>query len=242
MANPALQPNYVTELGTARSKCDNPNHPQQKYVGQITNLQFVINSDNQPDRGEKPQPTTEITQQEPTVTETTTSWKPHQTYDSRGQGNFHQDSEGVVLTTPSGHPYCNYCKIPSHPRRSCPMRTKDLSNQVDRLYHPNKGVLESNKERHRKNKPPTAEQENDANHNIGGKSTIQSNFGEILSHHTMQDRPPEKVRRLAEQTDTLGKPKYWLSSEGKLIVSPKKLPLCQLKQVSYLQVSGFFDQ
>ena len=174
MANPAFQPNYVTNLGTARNKCDDPSHPPRKYVGQITNLQFVNNPDNQQYRGKSSLQTTKAAQQDPTVEETTTSWTPHQTYDSKGNSNFHQDSEGVVLTTPSGHPYCAYCRIPSHPRRSCPMRIKDLTNQVDRLYHPSRGIVESNNERRRKNKSPTAEHEDDANHNVGGQTKIRS--------------------------------------------------------------------
>ena len=174
MANPAFQPNYITDLGTARNRCDDPSHPPRKYVGQITNLQFVNNPDNQQYRGKSSLQTTKAAQQDPTVEETTTSWTPHQTYDSRGNANFHQDSEGVVLTTPSNHPYCNYCKIPSHPRRSCPMRIKDLANRVDRLHHPNKGALESSKERRNKNRSPTTKYEDDANHNIGGQTQIQS--------------------------------------------------------------------
>ena len=33
-------------------------------------------------------------------------WTPHQTYDRKGCADFHENSEGVVLTSPSGHPYC----------------------------------------------------------------------------------------------------------------------------------------
>ena len=31
-----------------------------------------------------------------------TPWTPHQTYDTKGYANFHQNSEGVVLTSPFG--------------------------------------------------------------------------------------------------------------------------------------------
>ena len=35
-----------------------------------------------------------------------TPWTPQQTYDIKGCANFYQYSEGVVLTSPSGHPHC----------------------------------------------------------------------------------------------------------------------------------------
>ena len=56
-----------------------------------------------------------------------TPWTPQQTYDNKGCANFHQNSEGVVLTSLSGHPQCAYCRTPSHPRSTCPMRTKHLA-------------------------------------------------------------------------------------------------------------------
>ena len=66
----------------------------------------------------------------------TAPWTPQQSYDSKGCANFHGNSEGVVLTSPSGHPYCAYCRITSHPRSTCPMRSKHLDQNIDRLYHP----------------------------------------------------------------------------------------------------------
>jgi len=44
------------------------------------------------------------------------AWTPRQTYDNQGCTNFHENSEGTVLTSPSGHPLCAYCRTPSHPR------------------------------------------------------------------------------------------------------------------------------
>ena len=40
-----------------------------------------------------------------------TPWTPQQTYDVKGCANFHQNSEGEVLTSQSGHPHCAYCRI-----------------------------------------------------------------------------------------------------------------------------------
>merc|ERR1712008_643435 len=133
MANPASQPDHITSLGTARKRCNDPSHPPRKYVGQITDLQYVINPDNQPHRREHSAQPIRAQQQDPLVTETTKSWTPRQTYDSERNANFHENSEGIVLTNLSDQPYCNYCKIPSHPRWTCPMRIKDLAGQVKRL-------------------------------------------------------------------------------------------------------------
>ena len=119
------------------------------------------------------------------------------------------------------------CQIPSHPRRSCPLRIKHLAEQVDKLYHPSKGMVESNNERRRINKSPTAEHEDDTNHNIGGQTRIRSSHvKDTTSHPTKQGWPPDKIRKLTEQTDDSGMPKYWSSPDGKLMVSPSKLPLC----------------
>ena len=67
----------------------------------------------------------------------TAPWTPHQSYDSKGCTNFHENSEGVILTSPSGHPYCAYCHITSHPRSTCPMRSK----HIDLMRVPNSSLL-----------------------------------------------------------------------------------------------------
>ena len=59
------------------------------------------------------------------------TWTPHQSYDNKGSANFHENSEGVVLTSPSGHPYCVYCRTTSHQRSTCPMRSKHLAQGID---------------------------------------------------------------------------------------------------------------
>ena len=68
------------------------------------------------------------------------AWTPHQTYDNQGCANFHENSEGTVLTSPSCHPLCAYCRTPSHPRSTCLMRAGHLTQGINRLYHPQKGI------------------------------------------------------------------------------------------------------
>ena len=225
MANPASQPDHITSLGTARKRCNDPSHPPRKYVGQMTDLQYVITPDNQPNRREhSPQPIG-AQQRDPLVTETTKSWTPHQTHDSEGNANFHENSEGIVLTNLSDQPYCNYCKIPSHPRWTCPMRIKDLAGQVKRLHHHNKGAFETSKVKKKRNTPCPTEQEDDTNNG----EEIRTGLSQVkvaMSQHTTRNRNPEQAKRLADQTDMEGKPKHWLSENGKLVVSPKNLPLC----------------
>ena len=100
------------------------------------------------------------------------AWTPHQTYDNQGCANFHENSEGVVLTSPSGHPYCAYCRTTSHLRSTCPMRSKHLAKGINRLHHPQKGIAQSNNERRRCNKFP--DEPAVANHDIAGTSKIRA--------------------------------------------------------------------
>ena len=92
--NPELTPN------TSTNRCNNPNHPKRIYVGQLTNLEFVNDADKQQHQINNSPHKSEVTQPDLLTGETRT---PHQTYDSKGNCNFHENSEGVVLTTPSGH-------------------------------------------------------------------------------------------------------------------------------------------
>ena len=61
------------------------------------------------------------------------TWTPQQSYDNKGSANFHENSVGVVLTSPSGHPYCAYCRTTSHPRSTCPMRAKHQPLRITTL-------------------------------------------------------------------------------------------------------------
>ena len=130
MINPECKTENPTKLRTSRNRCNNPNHQKRMYVGQITNLEIINNIGGQTHQtGNSPQDS-EATQLGLMDGETKTPWTPHQTYDSKGNGNFHQNSEGVVLTTPSGHLYCAHCQIPSHPRRTCPLRLNTWWNKL----------------------------------------------------------------------------------------------------------------
>ena len=143
-------------------------------------------------------------------------WTPHQTYDSKGCADFHENSEGVVLTSPSGHPYCSYCRITSHKRSTCRIRSKDLSQNIDRLYHPAKGIIQSNNQRRRCNKdePPTE------NHSIAGTSKIRTEPFYTLNavSPVKHFHPPNDTHKFLKDTDTSGIPNFW-SIKGQLIVS-----------------------
>ena len=143
-------------------------------------------------------------------------WTPHQTYDSKGCADFHENSEGVVLTSPSGHPYCSYCRITSHKRSNCRIRSKDLSQNIDRLYHPAKGIIQSNNQRRRCNKdePPTE------NHSVAGTSKIRTaSFYTLNAVSPVKHfHPPNDTHKFLKDTDTSGVPNFW-SIKGQLIVS-----------------------
>ena len=63
--------------------------------------------------------------------------------------NFHRDQQGIIIKTNAGHSRCNYCFIASHARDICKYRRIDMENGIDRLVHPNKGLLQSRKDKSR---------------------------------------------------------------------------------------------
>ena len=134
------------------------------------------------------------------------------------------NSEGVVLTSPSRHPRCAYCRTPSHPRSTCPMRTKHLAQKIDRLYHPEKGIVKSNNERRRCNK--FFDEDPVANHNIAGTSKIRAEkIDTITASPTKSFRPPNNTQKYINETDKFGNPNNW-SINGQLIVSKQGLVRC----------------
>ena len=151
-------------------------------------------------------------------------WTPHQSYDVKGCANFHKNSEGVVLTSPSSHPYCAYCRTTSHPRSTCPMRSKLLAKNTNRLYHPEKGIARSNNERRRCNKFP--DEPPVANHNITGTSKIRAqSIYNIAVHPSKHFKPPNYADKFVNDKDKSCKPNYW-SIDGQLIVSQTRHALC----------------
>ena len=153
-----------------------------------------------------------------------TPWTPQKTYDVKGCANFHHNSEVVVLTSLSGHPHCAYCRITSHPRSTCPMKTKHLAQNIDWLYHPGKGIVKSNNERRWCNKFPYEDQI--TNHNIAGTSKIRAQTiytGAVSLTKTFC--PPNNTDKFINETDKFGVPNYW-SIDGQLIVSHVGLVLC----------------
>jgi hypothetical protein len=61
--------------------------------------------------------------------------------------NFHRDQQGIIIKTSAGHPWCNYCFIASHARDICKYRRMDMEYGIDRLEHPDKGLLQSRKDK-----------------------------------------------------------------------------------------------
>ena len=88
----------------------------------------------------------------PTQVDNVPDWEIAQTRDPKGINNFHQDSNGKLTITNSGHPECNYCKLPKHSRQACVFRLKDMQHDIDRRCHPKKGYL--TKEDAKEYKPP----------------------------------------------------------------------------------------
>ena len=104
------------------------------------------------------------------------------------------------------------------------MRSKHLDQNIDRLYHPEKGVARSNNERRRCNKfpdePPTT------NHNIAGTSKIWTEtVHDTAVSPSKHFKPPNNANKFVNENDKSGKPNYW-SIDGQLLVSQTGHALC----------------
>ena len=94
-----------------------------------------------------------------------------------------------------------------------------MAQNIDRLYHPEKGVVKSNNERRRCNKFP--DEHPIANHNIAGTSKIRA--GAVSP--TKIFHPPNNSDKFIKDTNKFGVPNYW-SVNGQLIVSHTGSVLC----------------
>ena len=101
----------------------NPHKKRRSYAGNITEVRIFL--DHQAHQFTPQQ--SEAQRHDLLEGTKMTPWTPQQSYDVKSCANFHQNSEGVVLMSPSGHPHCGYCRITSHPKSTCPMRTEHLA-------------------------------------------------------------------------------------------------------------------
>ena len=180
-------------------------------------------------------------------------WSPHQSVDYRGHHNFHQNREGIVVKTNLGHPRCNYCFIPSHSRENCVFRREDLIRGIDRLYHPQKGLLRSRNSRRRL---AAAAEEGDAKNfwADGSEFSVEPTVGrsptQFRSNQRSCDqyksesyvpgsetsREPEQAikpkkqeypkNELARSVDTKGHKNFWQTPAGNLLCSATGHILC----------------
>ena len=101
---------------------------------------------------------------------------------------------------------------------------RTLGQNIDQLYHPEKGIVKSNNERRRCNKFPN--EDPIANHNIAGTSRkwAETVYTGAVSP-TKTFRPPNNTDKFINETDRFGVPNYW-SVDGQLIVSHAGSVLC----------------
>ena len=104
------------------------------------------------------------------------------------------------------------------------MRTKHLAQNIDRLYHPEKGIVKANNERRWCNKFPNEDPV--ANHNIAGTSKIRAEKIHTVGASPIKSfHPPNITQKYINETDKFGNPNYW-SINGQLIVSNQGLVRC----------------
>ena len=61
-----------------------------------------------------------------------------------GFHNYCQNANGELQLSPHGHPFCNYCGIPSHKRENCTVKMGDRKKGLNRSHHPDRGTMLSN--------------------------------------------------------------------------------------------------
>ena len=98
---------------------------------------LISNSDRQHNGGKYPQ-------RDPTA-----NGGIKQSRDSDGVNNYQQSNNGKLVYNSRGHPLCNYCEIPSHPRSACRQRLRDVENGIKRNSHPARGTMSSNNQARR---------------------------------------------------------------------------------------------
>ena len=195
----------------------NPRRQKRSYAGIITDVRIF--PDHQPHQ-KIPQHSEALEQDLEGTREA--PWTPQQSYDVKGQPDYHMNSDGVVITSPSGHPYCSYCRIPSHPRSTCQIRAKQIAQGIDLPFCPNKGIIKSKNERKRHNKFP--DNLPTANHDIAGPSKIRAEniYVNATTPNEHKRQPhfhqPRNAQKFINETDDHGIPNYW-SRNGQLIVS-----------------------
>ena len=131
---PQQTPNAPTAQTTTRGKCDGTLH-------QLTHMGKSNSPVHQTSQGRiHPQPNG----QNPENNTDNSAWELAQTRDPRGINNFHQNSNGKLVMASGGRPKCNYCEKPNHGRQRCAFRLADLEHNIDRQFHPQKGLLARN--------------------------------------------------------------------------------------------------
>ena len=55
-----------------------------------------------------------------------------------GFHNYRQTQDNVLITSPQGHPLCNYCGRPSHKRELCGVKRNDRAAGLTRTFHPDR--------------------------------------------------------------------------------------------------------
>ena len=194
---------------------------RRSYAGIITGITFFPEQNRQSTTQSSPS-----TEDYESAKKKKIHWTPKQFYDDRGNPDYQMNSDGIVLTSPSGHPFCSYCRIPSHSRRSCHVRTEDLARNIDRAFHPAKGIIKSRNERYRHNQYPN--ELPPAKHEIPGTSKIRAESiyaAKPAVNQLPHFRPPKNPQKFIDDTDTRGVPNFWIS-KGSLVISEQGYALC----------------
>ena len=121
--NTGHKSNDLTKPKTLRNRCNNPNHPPRKYVGQITNLEFVNNLSGQSHQLQSSLSEPTLPNLGPGDIEVTvvTSME----YDTTAEEIVNNktvrvDKEGQLSKTPDNHKICRGCSAVGHILESCP--------------------------------------------------------------------------------------------------------------------------
>ena len=78
---------------------------RRSYAGTITGITFFPEQNRQSTTQSSPS-----TEDYESAKKKKIHWTPKQFYDDKGNPDYQMNSDGIVLTSPSGHPFCSYCR------------------------------------------------------------------------------------------------------------------------------------
>ena len=134
----------LTTQGKPRCNyCKLPNHGRQNCIFRLKDLQFNINRQTHPHKGNLTNTSTRnYVPDSGRGNRSPMSTRLANERDHSGKPRFWQTKCGYIIYSIDNQPQCSYCGIPSHGRDLCRRRHNDESRGLFRIHHPQRGLLQ----------------------------------------------------------------------------------------------------